>query len=321
MFTKTHNYLPKILTILFTSTIGFTAVYAGDLVNGGGSGGGSGGGDIGNLLPADDAEILPENIVFEDSLLPDDDNYPDVGLRKQVSQDCYCDGGYFGLSGGYAFSNLGYLTKGSPIVANPSALNELIPTIAMRGRQYTASINAGYKFGALRAEASGEYRSHAAGSIAGATAGGTYTISSKTEQYAALMSIYYDVEIPNIPIMPYVGLGAGLAYTKTNYAVGFTKAAVTTNGNIRYTLGRSFAGTAMAGFTVQVAENFTLDLGYKFMGIVGGNANYAGADNAAAINAAAGTSIVNIAGFAGGESLVYPYFISHEVKLGARYRF
>lgn len=316
MFMTKHKYLPKILTILITSTLGFSAALAADVVI-------ENAAEDGAKQPSttDDAQLLPENVVFEDSLLPYDQNYPNVGLRKQVSQDCYCDGGYFGLSGGYAFSNLGYITKGTPIVANPSALNELIPTIAMRGNQYLAGANAGYKFGALRAEVSAEYRRHVSGSIAGAAAGGTYTMSSKTEQYAGLMSLYYDIEVPNLPIMPYVGLGAGAAYSKTNYNIGYTKAAATTNGNIRYALGASLAGAAMTGVAVQVADNFTLDLGYKFMGIVGGNAGYAGADNAAAINAAAGASIVNLTGLAGGETLVYPNFFSHEVKLGARYRF
>lgn len=233
----------------------------------------------------------------------------------------YADNFYVGLSVGYAHSELGYLTKGTPVVANPAILNELVPTVAMRGQQYTVGVNAGYKFDALRAEVSGEYRLHAGDSIAGGAETGDFTMSSKTEQYAGLVSLYYDLEIPDTSITPYIGFGAGLAHTKTNFAVVHTNGPTITNGNLRYSLGASFANAAMAGISMQLADSFTLDFGYKFMAIGGGNASFAGADNAAGINAAAGMALVNAAGFAPGESLIFPDFASHEVKLGVRYSF
>ena len=285
MLTKSHR--PKLiwLSLLVASSLGTLPIYAADITN------------------------------FDES-------YSKIDVADQANQNCLCDGIYLGLSVGYAQSDLGYLTKGLPVVANLGQLNELVPTVAMRGQQYTIGGNAGYKFGALRAEVSAEYRRHAGGTISDTTELGSYMMTSKTEQYAGLMSLYYDMEIPDTQITPYLGLGAGLAYTKTNYAVTHTDGGVTTNGNIRYALGTSPASAAMAGIAVQLTDKFTLDFGYKFMGIGGGNAKYAGADNAAAINAASGgVLMVNPTGFAAGESLIYPDFASHEVKLGMRYSF
>lgn len=258
---------------------------------------------------------------FEDYSEVYDEKCSELKSSGQVNQDSYCNI-YVGLSVGFAQSDLGYLTKGTPVVVNPGQLNELIPTVAMRGQQYTIGVNAGYKFGALRAEVSAEYRLHAGGTISDTTELGGFMMSSKTEQYAGLLSLYYDIEIPDTLIKPYLGVGAGLAYTKTNYAVVHTDGPVTTNGNIRYALGTSPASAAMAGIAVQLTDNLTLDFGYKFLGIGGGNANYIGADNAAGINAASGgVLLVNPTGFAAGETLIYPDFASHEVKLGMRYSF
>ncbi|MGL1919595.1 MAG: outer membrane beta-barrel protein [Hyphomicrobiales bacterium] len=265
---------------------------------------------------ADGAKPLPEG-QYEASLLGKDSNYPDVGLRKQTNQDCYCTGAYFGLSGGYSYGNEGRLSKGTPVVVNPAAFNEVLPQLGMSGKSLTGSVSAGYKFSAFRVEVSGEYRSHAAWS--GSAAG--VSINAKTQQYGMLMSAFYDIEVPGIPVMPYVGLGAGLALSKTKYGIDLTTGGATTSATVDFSRGASFMGAAMAGVAVNVTDNITLDLGYRMMNIAGGTATYDGSTNAANLNAVAGGNIVNVAGMATNETLVYPSLLSHEVRAGLRYRF
>uniref|UniRef100_A0A2A4Z4X9 Porin opacity type domain-containing protein n=1 Tax=OCS116 cluster bacterium TaxID=2030921 RepID=A0A2A4Z4X9_9PROT len=289
----------------------------------------------------DNAQPLPDT-EYEASLLKDSSLYPSVGLRKQVSQTCYCSGAYFSITGGYALGSQGQLIKGDPVasatgvsavvqpaIINPGGLNESIPQITMSGKQLTGSIAAGYKFGNFRVEMSGEYRRH--NSWGGFLSGGgvVLPVSAKTQQYGALMSAFYDVEIPGIPIQPYVGLGAGLTLSKTQYNVDYTAGGTTTSATINFSKGMSFTGAAMAGIAMNIGDNITLDLGYRFTNTLGGRATYDGQTNGAAINAATGLNVVNISGMALGdvngttykETLDYPSITSHEVRAGVRYRF
>lgn len=290
---------------------------------------------------AGDALPLPENAkfgsvklgdtVYEDALLGKNSNYPDVGLRKQVSGNCYCSGGYFSVKGGYALSPVGRLSKAAPVVINPGTFNEAVPSMDMSGNQITGSAAAGYKFENFRVELSGEYRRHNgwAGSITDGVI--TAAVSSKTNQYGALMSAFYDIEIPNMPITPYVGVGAGLALSNTQYNVSYTGGGTTTTGNVKYSRGASFMGAAMAGVAVRVTDNITLDVGYRFMNISGGDATYENSENAANLNAAAGIILVNPAGMSSStdpitgidtpEVLTYPSMLSHEINVGVRYSF
>lgn len=269
---------------------------------------------------ADGAKPLPEG-QYEASLLSKDDNYPDVGLRKQTNQDCYCTGAYFGLRGGYSYGNEGRLSKGTPVVVNPAVFNEGLPKLGMAGKSLTGSVSAGYKFSAFRVEVSGEYRHHNTWSGSATGSGVSVAIAAKTQQYGMLMSAFYDIEVPGIPVMPYVGLGAGLALSKTRYGIDLTTGGATTSASVDFSRGASFMGAAMAGVAVNVTDNITLDVGYRMMNIAGGTATYDGSANAANLNTVAGGNIVNVAGMATNETLVYPSLLSHEVKAGVRYRF
>lgn len=291
---------------------------------------------------AGDAVPLPE-IQYEDSLLKDSSLYPSVGLRKKVSQNCYCSGAYFSVNGGYAWSDNGQLTKGTPIIAstgadatsqiaivNPGLFNEYIPQVSTStGRQIVGAAVAGYKFGNLRVEVSGEYRQHYASTGSAVLGGAAVGYSVKTQQYGALMSAFYDVDIPGLPIQPYVGLGAGLSLTNTKYNINYTAGGTTTDASINFSNGTSFIGAAMAGVALNIGDSFTIDLGYRFTNVFGGRATYEGQTNGAAINTASGVNLVNTAGMGVGttngveyqETLEYSDVISHEVRAGIRYRF
>lgn len=295
-------------------------------------------------VSAGDAVPLPDDGEYEASLLKDSNLYPDVGLRKKVSANCYC-GAYFAVSGGYAFGAGGTLSKGSaievatgapanvqPAIVNPGIINEAIPSFNMKSRQYVGTVAAGYKFGNFRVEVAGEYRYHIAPSSTTALGTGSYKVRGRTQQYGALMSAFYDVDIPNLPIVPYVGIGAGLALSNTKYSIDYTNAGTTTSGSIDFSKGASFMGAAMAGVAFKVTNNITLDVGYKFLNIAGGTATYEGHTNGANINTAAGANLVNPSGMGlradtndptiiYKEVLDYPSFTSHEVKAGIRYTF
>lgn len=278
----------------------------------------------------DVAKPLPES-EYEASLLGSDSQYPDVGLRKKLSDDCYCSGAYFGLSGGYSFGATGALSKGTPVVVNPAIFNEAIPLMGMSGDSYLASAAAGYKFSGFRVEVSGEYRHQRTWGGTASGGGISMAVSAKTKQYGMLMSAFYDVEVPGIPVMPYVGLGAGLALSQTKYGINFTQGGATTSGSVDFSRGASFMGAAMAGVAVNVTDNITLDVGYRFMSISGGTAQYDGSTNAANLNTASGVNFINVAGMATSvdpvtnvvttETLEYPTMMSHEIKAGLRYRF
>ncbi|PCI87202.1 MAG: hypothetical protein COB24_07295 [Hyphomicrobiales bacterium] len=286
--------------------------------------------------------ILPET-QYEVSLLKESSLYPSVNLRKEVRLGCYCSGAYFSLNGGYAWADAGQLTKGNPVVAatdvsaasqsvitNSGLFNEYIAQIPnSSGQQIIGAAVTGYKFDNLRVEVSGEYRQH--NILTGATTLGSASVnySAQSQQYGALISAFYDVDIPDIPVQPYIGLGAGLLLSNTQYSVDYTAGGTTTSASVNFSNGMSFAGAVMAGVAINIADNFTLDLGYRFTNILGGRATYEGQTNGAAINAASGVNLVNISGMETAtrnsvdyqETLDYADIIAHEVRAGIRYRF
>lgn len=289
-----------------------------------------------------EAKALPET-QYETSLLKDSSLYPNVTLRKQVSQNCYCSGAYFSVGGGYAWGNTGKLVKGHPVVvatgddapgqpviANPGLFNEYIPEISMSSDQIIGTAAMGYKFGNFRVEVSGEYRRH--NTLGGATGLNAVELqySARSQQYAGLMSAFYDVETPGIPIQPYIGLGAGIAFSNTVFGVDYFKAGNVTSASVEFSKGMGFIGAAMAGVAINIGDNFTVDVGYRFTDTFGGRATYEGQTNGAAINGATGVNLVNISGMALAtdsedvvyqETLDYPDIISHEVRAGVRFRF
>ncbi|MBL1419419.1 MAG: hypothetical protein COC24_002800 [Alphaproteobacteria bacterium] len=289
-----------------------------------------------------ETSIFPET-QYEASLLKESSLYPSVNLRKEIRLGCYCSGAYFSVNGGYAWADEGQLTKGVPIVAatgesaasqaaiaNSGLFNEYIPQITTSsGQQIIGAAVAGYKFDNLRVEVAGEYRRHNISTGATVLGGVSVNYSGQNQQYGALISAFYDVDIPGIPVQPYVGLGAGLLLSNTQFGIDYTAGGTTTSAGINFSNGMSFVGAAMAGVAINIADNFTLDLGYRFTNILGGRATYEGQTNGAAINAASGVNLVNISGMESAtrdgvdyqETLDYADVIAHEVRAGIRYRF
>lgn len=280
--------------------------------------------------------------MLDAKLLPEDGNYPDVQLRRQSSQDCYCSGAYFSISSGYTVGNEVSLVKGTPIVVatgddapgqptivNPGGLNEFVPQMKISGKQYAGSLAAGYKFGNLRVEVSAEYRRQNTISGGANLNGASVIYSARTNQYGTLMSGFYDLDMAGFPIQPYVGLGAGISLNQTKFGVDYD-GATSASASIDYSQAFAFTGAAMAGVAINLGDHFTVDLGYRYMQTLGGRASYDGQTDGTAVNTASGVNLVNISGMAlatdtGGvvyqETLNYPSMIAHELRAGIRYRF
>ena len=311
MFVKNHTLL-KFLSAMFLTAVGATSVLAGDALK---------------TSDADHSSLTEADKIYEESLLENNKNYPTVELRKSASNDCYCEGGYFGFSAGYAHAPSKSLIRIIPIVTNPGVFNNAILGYPVAGKHYTASVNAGYKFKNIRAEISGEYKDHQNYGFSNTIGTVTVNVRAKTKQIGAMMSGYYDFDL-GMPISPYLGLGVGAYNAETSFMTDYIQAGTTTTGGLEFRKGFTFAGAAMVGASIQVSNNIILDAGYRYTNVKGGTATLSKIINAAAVSAAAGTLVINSGmGTSGtGSSLIterleYPDIISHEIKLGARYRF
>ena len=100
MFVKNHTLL-KFLSAMFLTAVGATSVLAGDALK---------------TSDADHSSLTEADKIYEESLLENNKNYPTVELRKSASNDCYCEGGYFGFSAGYAHAPSKSLIRIIPIV-------------------------------------------------------------------------------------------------------------------------------------------------------------------------------------------------------------
>lgn len=300
------SFLLRALLVVVLKFVGFSLVFAGD------------------PMPA------PPNLdtKYEANLLKSNNKYPDVELRKEFTPNCSCEGGYFGFGGGYSFGEELPLVRAIPIVTNPGAFNEALLGMSISGKQYTASLTAGYKLANLRAEVSGEYKRFSSLPEAVIISGVAVNVSNKTEQFGALMSGYYDFDIKNVPITPYLGLGAGLTNATSSYEIEHTVGGTTTTGALNYSKGIGITGAAMAGIALQVTDNIILDIGYRYTNAFEGDAQFVSSVNRVAINTSTGVTMIN-AGMGVDatvtpnitERLYYPNLISHEVKIGMRYRF
>ncbi len=267
-------------------------------------------------VPSPLPPTLPEH-----PLLQDNKNYPEVELRKKMSDNCYCNGGYFKIEGGYALGGITRLNRTAALPINPGTVNALIPAANSAGKGYTGGLYAGYKFANLRVEAGGGYRRNSSFDTGFVAGGGTGNINARTSHLTGTVAAFYDLDMENMPITPYIGGGMGLAFSNTLYNISYKKGGVTTNGSVKFKRNYAFVGAAMAGVALQVGKNIVLDAGYKYSNIFGSAATYDGQTNGTALNAASAVNLVNLPGVIVDEKFDYPNSVNHEVKLGIRYMF
>jgi opacity protein-like surface antigen len=130
-------------------------------------------------------------------------------------------------------------------------------------------------------------------------------ISSKLTTYTAMVNAYYDLGAWR-GIVPYLGVGIGLAYNQmSEYSIfhpnmGFPNAPWTVSGENDLTL----AWSLMAGFGWQISDRAILDLGYRYIDF-----------------GRAATSRFDNFGFGNLSRLNADDLAAHEFKLGLRYHF
>lgn len=248
-----------------------------------------------------------QNGQFEQNLLPQNNNYPEVGLRKEMSKDCYCEGGYMSVGGGYVFPT-------ADVDANGVGRFDV-------GKKINGHVGAGYKFANFRVDVLGEY-SHQRYTPNDSTSGTrTIKLEATNRAYTGMMNAYYDFDINNSPISPYVGLGIGMEKVKTKFDLTLTDGAVITPAYVEYEKDLSFVGAAMAGVAFRVSKEITLDVGYKLKNIQSDSLNLTGIYNKAKINNATGSTIIDDSGLVGLNGTEYEDILNHEIKASIRYRF
>ncbi len=306
------NLFSKLLLVVILNFVGLSLAFAHDATST-------------PSTPSTPSKLDP---AYEPSLFESNKSYPDVELRKEFKPDCSCIGGYFGFNGGYSYATPIGLGKETPAVTNPGALNEAILSYAMSGKQYNASLTAGYKIANFRAEVSAEYKAFKGAPIASTLSGVAVDVSVKTQQLGILMSGYYDFDIEGSPISPYLGLGAGASNADTSYTLNYTTGGTTTTGSLNYNRSIGITVAAMAGVALNVSDSIVLDLGYRYMNAFGKEAKFVSSVNAGGVNTATGVNMINPGMGVNTsvtpnitEKLFYTDNITHEIRAGVRYKF
>ena len=104
----------------------------------------------------------------------------------------------------------------------------------------------GYKSGPMRYEAQFTYIRGSHNKIAGVTANGG------TNVYAFMANVYFDFDMINFQVVPYIGAGLGYAHLTDSALAGSSDSV--------------FAYQGMAGLRYHFEENITFDFGYRYFG-------------------------------------------------------
>jgi opacity protein-like surface antigen len=191
------------------------------------------------------------------------------GLVAAIAQDGYADlpypgdeksGLYVGLRGSLAFRG----RDGAITVPTTPA------STALRGSHDTgygaAIVLGGHLPAGFKTELEGSWRHRPYNSM---TLGGVTTAASGFRDVGAVMgNLLWEAPLPEytgLPIRPFIGGGAGLAYTQTRLSDNPTS----TNIYLGSSSDWRFAWQAMAGFKVDVAPGARLTAAYRYMEVNG----------------------------------------------------
>ncbi|MBP0443953.1 OmpA family protein [Roseomonas sp. SSH11] len=137
----------------------------------------------------------------------------------------------------------------------------------------------GWGFGnGVRAEVEGNYRQNEVDKIGGfggpTTSRAFRNNGGDIRQYGVMANAYYDFNIPNFPVVPYIGAGAGYIWTEYDGVRGTRQAAGSNSVVIDGTDG-SFAwqGIAGAAYPIRSVPGLALTLEYRYMGTLEPNLN------------------------------------------------
>ncbi|WP_353276957.1 acyloxyacyl hydrolase [Wolbachia endosymbiont (group B) of Villa cingulata] len=119
----------------------------------------------------------------------------------------------------------------------------------------------GYKMDDIRVDVEGIYSQLRKNNVDGATLTPTDAIAENLTAISGLVNVYYDIVMEDMPITPYVGIGAGAAYISTplKTAVNDQKSKF------------GFAGQVKAGVSYDVTPEVKLYAGARYFGSYGAN--------------------------------------------------
>lgn len=167
---------------------------------------------------------------------------------------------YIGAGAGYnALMNLD--TRASPGLGTPALTFKTSPGFA-------GLLSAGYGFGnGFRVEIEGNYRQNDPGRLFGTLFPTTFNGTVRT--YGAMANVLFDMDIGFPWIYPYLGIGAGYAWTDLDQ-VGITGTTTPFALRVDGTQGR-FAYQAMAGLSFPMPDvpGLSLTTEYRFFQVVG----------------------------------------------------
>ena len=123
---------------------------------------------------------------------------------------------------------------------------------------------------ALRAEIEGGYRINTIDSAKiirnvndNTTEGSTFAADGQVDMGLAMLNMYYDIHIDDLPVLPWVGVGIGGAYV--NYQINYDYDGV---GGFDPVSAKDsdwqFAYQLMAGVTIPVAETMSMSVSYRY---------------------------------------------------------
>jgi opacity protein-like surface antigen len=156
-------------------------------------------------------------------------------------------GNYISVFGGYALS--------TNVHGHPTALTTFDISVPLSSGYVVGGAVGTHLMSNLRGELEVSYASHNASSSSFATpTSTTNTLTGKASTLYLLGNLWYDIDTGS-SITPYLGGGVGAAVIMPN---------LTFSGGTTYTTTEyAFAAQLGAGVKVQVADNISLDLGYR----------------------------------------------------------
>lgn len=91
--------------------------------------------------------------------------------------------------------------------------------------------------------------------------GSAFPVDGQVDMGLAMVNLYYDIHIADMPFLPWVGVGAGGAYV--NYSITYDYGDPTAPVQAKDS-DWQFAYQLMAGVTVPVAEATSISIGYRY---------------------------------------------------------
>jgi opacity protein-like surface antigen len=97
--------------------------------------------------------------------------------------------------------------------------------------------------------------------LLGGSVGSTFEGTGQVDMGLAMANLYYDFPIKGVPVLPWVGVGAGAAYVNYSFRYDYGDALFPAYGKDS---DWQFAYQLMAGVTVPVGETTSMTLGYRY---------------------------------------------------------